>query len=624
MRKPHIVFFNRSFYPDTSATGQLLTELCEGLVRDHGCRVSVVTGVPRLQSDGGSIAPTGGRILTRERYHGIDIIRVRGTRYSKRRYLGRFSNYVSYFLSACYAALRLERPDVVVALTDPPIIGLAAYLASRRFGVPLVMSYRDIFPEVARLLEDFRSETVNRVLQRVNCFLVRKASRIVVLGGTMRQRLVEGKGADASRIVVIPDWADCAEIVPGSKRNPLSQAHGLADQWVIMHSGNLGLSQGLETVVQAAAHLKPFPEIQFVFVGEGVKRSALEEQVRTEGLDNVRFLSYQPKERLAESFAAADVFIVSLKRGLAGYIVPSKLYGILAAGRPYVATVEEASEVAAITRKYDCGLLAEPGDATDLAEKLLTLYQDRDLASRLGTNARRAALEFDRPIHVRAYYDLFYELAHAHRPASRIRAAVLKRTFDLLLSGLGLLASSPLWPLIALAVKLQDGGPVFYGQERVGKGGKRFRSWKFRSMVRDSDARFGPLQARDRDSRVTRVGRVLRATALDELPQLWNIFKGDMSFVGPRALLPEEIEVDGDGQSIPLEKIPGYEVRHGVQPGLTGVAQIYASRDVPRRHKFKFDLLYIKRQSLWLDLKLIALSFWISGRGKWESRQRKF
>jgi lipopolysaccharide/colanic/teichoic acid biosynthesis glycosyltransferase len=164
---------------------------------------------------------------------------------------------------------------------------------------------------------------------------------------------------------------------------------------------------------------------------------------------------------------------------------------------------------------------------------------------------------------------------------------------------------------------------VFYGGERVGRGGTRFKSWKFRSMVTDSDARFGPLQAKDGDSRVTRVGRVLRATAFDELPQLWNIFRGDMSFVGPRALLPEEIEVSGNGEVIPLEKIPGYEVRHRVQPGLTGVAQIYASRDIPRRHKFKFDLLYIKRQSLWLDIRLILVSFWISGRGKWESRGHK-
>ena len=177
--------------------------------------------------------------------------------------------------------------------------------------------------------------------------------------------------------------------------------------------------------------------------------------------------------------------------------------------------------------------------------------------------------------------------------------------------------------LFSLAIKLDDGGPVFYAQPRVGQGGRRFTSLKFRSMIADADARFGPRQAGRRDSRVTRVGVFLRATALDELPQLWNILKGDMSVVGPRALLPAEIEVGGDGEPVPLETIPGYEARHRVRPGLTGVAQVYASRSLPRRQKFRFDLLYIRKQSLWLDVKLIVLSFWITARGKWEHPRRK-
>lgn len=381
------------------------------LVQEHGCRVSVVAGVPLLPAAPERANRARQGVFRREQYQGIEIYRARGTLFSKRRFLGRFSNYVSYFLSACYAGLKLSRPDVIVALTDPPIIGLAAYLASRRFGIPFVMSYRDIFPEVARLLEDFQSEAVNRILQRVNCFLVQKANRIVALGETMRWRLIEGKGAGPTKTVVIPDWADCSEIKPGSKRNPFSLAHELSDKFVVMHSGNIGLSQGLETVVQAAASLSKIPDIQVVFVGDGVKRADLEEQVRTLGFKNVCFLPYQPKEALTDSFAAADVFVVSLKRGLAGYIVPSKLYGILAAGRPYVAAVEEVCEVAAITRKYNCGLLAEPGNPTDLAEKILMLYHDRTLLNHLGDNARRAALEFDRPIQVRAYYNLFQEVA---------------------------------------------------------------------------------------------------------------------------------------------------------------------------------------------------------------------
>jgi lipopolysaccharide/colanic/teichoic acid biosynthesis glycosyltransferase len=180
------------------------------------------------------------------------------------------------------------------------------------------------------------------------------------------------------------------------------------------------------------------------------------------------------------------------------------------------------------------------------------------------------------------------------------------------------------WAVAAVLIKLEDGGPIFYRQDRVGQDGVVFSVFKFRSMVVHAERESGPLQASAGDPRVTRIGRVMRATAMDELPQLVNIFKGDMSFVGPRALRPGEIEVAGDGTVAPMEEIDGYARRTAVQPGLTGIAQIYAPRDVTRRHKFRYDGLYVRRRSFWLDIRLILLSFWISMRGTWEHRERKF
>ena len=200
---------------------------------------------------------------------------------------------------------------------------------------------------------------------------------------------------------------------------------------------------------------------------------------------------------------------------------------------------------------------------------------------------------------------------------------MIKRAFDGLLASSGILASLPLWAAIAAAVKLEDGGPVFYAQERVGLHGRPFTALKFRSMKPDAEAGLGAVQAADDDARVTRVGRVLRATAMDELPQLWNILRGDMSFVGPRALRPGEIE-GGDTECVALEAVPGYSNRVSVRPGLTGIAQIYAARNVSRRLKFRYDSIYIKRQSIWLDLRLILLSFWISFHGTWEARGPKY
>jgi lipopolysaccharide/colanic/teichoic acid biosynthesis glycosyltransferase len=198
-----------------------------------------------------------------------------------------------------------------------------------------------------------------------------------------------------------------------------------------------------------------------------------------------------------------------------------------------------------------------------------------------------------------------------------------KRLFDIFLSFSGLVLSAPLWVLIAAAIKFEDGGPVFYGQERVGKGGVTFKSWKLRSMTPDPERRDEMQQATTNDKRVTNVGRLLRATAMDELPQLWNIFTGDMSFVGPRPLMPKEFEVHGGGEAVALQQIPGYQARHQVTPGLTGLAQIFAPRDLPRKQKFRLDLLYIKKQSLTTDIRFIVLSFWITFRGKWEHRGNK-
>jgi lipopolysaccharide/colanic/teichoic acid biosynthesis glycosyltransferase len=199
----------------------------------------------------------------------------------------------------------------------------------------------------------------------------------------------------------------------------------------------------------------------------------------------------------------------------------------------------------------------------------------------------------------------------------------VKRALDIVLSALGLIASAPLWAVLAAAIKALDGGPVFFRQERVGKGGRLFTALKFRSMRPDAEALVGAVQATENDPRVTSIGRLMRATAMDELPQLWSIFVGDMSFVGPRALRPGEIEAVGEAL-VRLEDVPGYHQRIQVPPGLTGIAQIYAPRNVRRRHKFRYDRLYVRKQSWTLDARLILLSFWISFLGTWEARGRKY
>jgi colanic acid biosynthesis glycosyl transferase WcaI len=406
-----ICFFNRSYWPDQAATGQLLTELAEDLVAQYGDEVTVVAGRALHSANGHGTTARRISPVTREERGGVEIRRAKGTRMRPRRFAARATNYVSYFAAATVASFAIGRPDVVVSLTDPPIVGLTALWAARRAGARFVFLCEDIFPEVGVLVEDFRSETVNASLDRMNRYLLAEADAVVALGERMRGRLVDEKGADPRRVHVIHNWADCEAIVPAPKDNAFSRAHGLVDRFVVMHSGNVGLSQNLEVLIAAADRLRSKERLTIAIVGDGSKRETLQRLAADRHLDNVAFLPYQPKELLHDSFAAADAFVVSLKAGLEGFIVPSKLYGILAAGRAYVAATDPSCEPAAIAAREGCGVVAAPGDPDALASAIAQLHDDPQATRVMGERARRAAWQYDRRVAVRAYHDLFAQVA---------------------------------------------------------------------------------------------------------------------------------------------------------------------------------------------------------------------
>jgi lipopolysaccharide/colanic/teichoic acid biosynthesis glycosyltransferase len=203
--------------------------------------------------------------------------------------------------------------------------------------------------------------------------------------------------------------------------------------------------------------------------------------------------------------------------------------------------------------------------------------------------------------------------------ASGIRPyAYFKRSVDFLLALFGLLITAPVWVVIIAAIKLSSPGPVFYFQERFGQGGRIFKQWKFRSMVMDAEKETGPVLASERDPRITAVGWLLRKTAMDELPQLLNILAGDMSFVGPRPERPYLVD------NVILRTVPNFHKRHVIRPGLTGLAQVYGRYNTSPRDKLRYDLLYVENYSFFLDVKLFFISIWITLKGKWQDRGKKF
>jgi len=506
--------------------------------------------------------------------------------------------------------LRRLAGDVVV-LHEPNPLAFASYLLARPRGKLVVWFH-------SQLILHRWYYFMYRPLARL---ALQRAERVIVSSPTLAAQAPELQPIQG-KCVVIPYGIDSGPWAPTD--TVLQQVAELRRRHrspLVLFVGRMVPYKGVDVLLRALVGLPATT----LLVGSGPLLEEMRALARELGLgDRAVFLEDVDDDQMAAVYHACDLFVLpSVGRNEAFGIVQLEA---MACGKPVVST-QLPTGVPWVNRHGESGLVVPPGDVGALHEALGRLLGDPALRARLGEQGRRRVQsDFTVERMVARTGALYREVVAtpSQGPAATRREPAAKRIFDALLSGAGLILSSPLWLAFTLAIKLDDGGPVFYAQDRVGRGGRRFKSRKFRSMVKDADRRFGPLQAQEVDPRVTRVGRILRGTALDELPQLWNIFRGDMSFVGPRALMPQEIETSATGEPVPIEKIEGYEARHEVRPGLTGIAQVYADRDIPRRQKFRYDVLYIRKQSFWLDIRLIALSFWITFRGKWEHRGRKF
>jgi len=398
-----LLVVNQYFHPDRSATAQLLTELCDDLAQSF--QIDVIAGRP-------SYNPVTD--LEDDRESAVHVRHAWSTAFDRAWMPGRLINYATYLAGSVIQAITASRPDVLLAWTDPPLIGLVAAIAARARRIPLVLTTQDIFPDVAIQLGRLRNRAAIAALRRAAKVQFNSAAKVVSIGRDMNERLLE-LGVPATKLRTISNWADGKRIVPLKNVSPLRRAWGVDDQFLVMHSGNVGLSQSLDTLIGAAALLRDRSDLKFVIVGEGAVKSRLEADADRQGLSNVKFVSYQSKASLSESLGAADVHVVGLKRGLAGFIVPSKVYGIMAAGRPMVGAVEAQSEPGRIIEDHRCGLRVEPDDPQALADGILALKNDSGVE--MGKRARAAFEEtYDRPIATAAYKKVLEEAAGRTRP----------------------------------------------------------------------------------------------------------------------------------------------------------------------------------------------------------------
>src|SRR6476661_6360296 len=356
-RKPRLLVLNQYYWPGVEATAQLLTELCEALSEEM--EITVVTGVLRGHED----RPR------REVQNGVEVIRVPSTSFERSKIFARATNYASYLANALLHGVREPRPDIVLCMTDPPIIADIALVVARRFRAPLVVISQDVFPEIALELKRLENPAVMGLLRSLVSLYLRRADRIVAIGDTMRRRLEE-KGAPPDRVRVIPNWIDTSRLAPQERVNWWAQKRGVADKFVVMHSGNVGHAQDLDSLVRAATFLRDLDDLEIFVIGTGARHAELVALADLLEVEQVTFLYYQEREILPLSLSAADVHVVGLAPGLAGYVVPSRLYGILAVARPVIVAADAESETAQVVERAGCGIVVPPGRPELLARAI--------------------------------------------------------------------------------------------------------------------------------------------------------------------------------------------------------------------------------------------------------------
>ncbi len=404
-----VIFLNRFFYPDHSATSQMLTDVATALAA-RGMRVEVITS--RLRYDA-----TNERLASREAVRGVEVTRVATSGFGRGNLVGRAFDYLTFYISAAVTLLRrARRSDVIVAKTDPPMLSMAVAPIAWLRGARHVNWLQDIFPEVAEAIASKagrRGRPFFAVLKGMRDVSLRRAHLNVVLGERMADR-VAACGVSAERIRVIPNWADgqiIRRIEP--EHNSLRQDWGLANAFVVGYSGNLGRAHEIETLLDAIGYLEAkasvggldgaaggSAEIRWVFVGGGAQSERLRAQAERRGLTSVQFRPYQPRNRLAESLSVADVHLVSLRPELEGLIVPSKYYGIAAAGRPTIFIGDANGEIAALLNRSNTGVVVAEGDGAALARAVCAYAGNPRHGREQGVRAR-------------ALFEAHFDVSHA-------------------------------------------------------------------------------------------------------------------------------------------------------------------------------------------------------------------
>ena len=595
-----VLFVTQYFPPETGAAPARAWHFARALAR-AGHRVRVVTGLPNHPS--GVIRPEYARTRrATERAGEVTIERVWLHATPKKTPVTRLWNHLTFALSAFPTALSGPRPDVVIATIPPLFLGLTAWLAARRAGAPLVVDCRDDWPHAAIAVGELRAGAVASGLEVLSRFIQRRAARLIAVTPGM-QRQFEARGFEPARLELITNGADTELFVPGPSRNGAD-----ARTCTVLYAGTHGLIHGMEVLLDAGERLREHPEVRFRFVGDGVFKPELERRARASGLSAMSFEPSQPPERLVDIIRDADLCVATTRaHELCGETIPVKLFDYLACGRPVVAAV--SGDAAEVVRGSGGGVVTAPGDGAALAQAIIELAGDPERRAQMGrSGAQYVERHYSRRVGGETLVRVLEETHRRargrpieHRPGGLYGA--LRRAADVATASVSLILLSPLLALIALLIRLDSRGPALFRQRRIGRGSSEFTILKFRTMRVGTPDLASHLMGPG-SSRVTRVGRFLRRTSIDELPQLWNVLKGDMTLVGPRPALFNQDDL------IALRQRAGVDA---LKPGVTGWAQVNGRDDVSIETKVALDRHYLDHVSpamdAWILLRTVVVLF---------------
>ncbi|HXF05765.1 MAG TPA: glycosyltransferase family 4 protein [Blastocatellia bacterium] len=417
-RPLRILVLNQYFPPDTAATAMMAARIVQHLARRH--RVTVIAGRP-------SYNPTdrhGLYLWRREHLGSVTVLRVGSTACSRYRMRNRLANYLSYLVLAFLRALWVKA-DVIIAMTDPPIIGLVAALVARFRRCPFVYNIRDLHPDMALASGLITPAWWVTLWERLHRWILKEAACVIVLGEDMRRRVLS-KGVTADKIAVVRDGAEVSTLSPPPD-HPIVRELRANFPFVVLHAGNLGHYGAWETVVKAVKLLED-ENLGVVFVGEGAARERI--LTLAGGCPRIRFFPFRPVEEVPYVLAAGDIHLVTMRRGLDGLVVPSKFYGIVAAGRPVLAVVPRTSDIARIVEQSGCGIVVDPEDPSSLAAVIRDLLHHPERVDEMARCARVIAPQFILDHHLERFVFLIEQIARATSHAQEVTPCGINGMFS--------------------------------------------------------------------------------------------------------------------------------------------------------------------------------------------------